>query len=67
MPKAVSSSPPAKLGMPESIAAEIDKLVARTNTPAGRAASAALFSASSVQLGRAALMAREPAAKSKNP
>ena len=67
MPKAVPSSAPAQLGMPESLAAEIDKMVAKMNTPEGRAAQAALFCASSADLGRTAMMSRQPAPNSKEP
>lgn len=67
MPKTDSTSPAAKLGMPESLAAEIDKMVAKMNTPEDRAARAALFAASSSDLGRAARNTLQSASKSKAP
>jgi hypothetical protein len=67
MPKAASTSPAAKLAMPKSIAAELDRMVAKMNTPKDRAARAAFFAASSADLGRAAMNARQPAATSKAP
>ena len=59
MSKAVPSSPPANLVVPKRLAAEIDQMVAQMNTPEHRAACNALFSASSVDLGRAAMKAHQ--------
>ena len=67
MPKVVPPLPAAKLVLPESFVAEIDQLLAKMNTPEDRAARAALFGASSTELGRAALKARQSAAGSKAP
>ncbi len=55
MPKAVPTSPVAKLVLAESLAAQLDQIVARMNTPADRAARAVFFSASPADLGRAAM------------
>ena len=65
MSKEALTSPPANLVMPERLAAEIDKMVAQMNTPEHRAACNALFSASSADLGRAAMKAHQPASDSK--
>ena len=45
----------------ESLAAEFDQMVARMNTPKAKRAAAALFSATSASLGKAALKARQSA------
>ena len=47
----------------ESLAAEFDQLVARMNTPKAKRAAASLFSATSGQLGKAALKARRSSAR----
>ncbi|HTJ79725.1 MAG TPA: type II toxin-antitoxin system prevent-host-death family antitoxin [Rariglobus sp.] len=46
----------------ESLTAEFDQMVAKMNTPAGKRASASLFSASPKTLGKAAVNARRVAA-----
>ncbi len=65
MSKEALTPPPANRVMPESLAVEIDKMVAQMNTPEARAACNALFSASSADLGRAAMKALQPASDSK--
>lgn len=47
----------------ESLTAEFDQLVARMNTPKAKRATASLFSASSAELGTAALKARQSSAR----
>jgi prevent-host-death family protein len=46
----------------ETLTAEFDQIVAKMNTPGGKRASAALFSASPKALGKAAVNARRAAA-----
>ncbi len=46
----------------ESLTAEFDQMVARMNTPEGKRASAALFSASAADLGRAFVKTSRPSA-----
>lgn len=47
----------------ESLSAEFDQMVAKMNTPKGKRAAAALFSASPKTLGKAAVNARRAAAR----
>ena len=46
-----------------NLTAEFDQLVARMNTPKAKRAAASLFSAKTVQLGKAALKARQSSAR----
>lgn len=65
MLKEALTPPTANRVIPESLAAEIDKMVEQMNTPEARAACNVLFSASSADLGRAAMKAHQPASDSK--
>ena len=67
MAKPASKCSATKLAMPENLVTEIDRMVAKMNTPADRAAREALFAASSADLGRAAMKARKASHQSKAP